>query len=492
MISYYMGAIVPISLCFWIYYRSRIEKIVVSALVAFSVAAAMGSHTPLYPFLFSHVPLFKIFRFPEKFIFLTYAALLFAGLRGLRDFLQSELDWRRVLFLASLLGLAELLLYGYLRWDPAPFGRFIEWTIQTSVRAAWTLKRPPLVFLQLETQLALVFGILLLLLLKKSGKLRQTVFAALLSALVFIDLYAAHRSSQFLLGPEIMYQSPRILERPDPEPNRLFYYPGSSDVHPSSFTLPRELPLEQFQSVLFGSLVPNQGIFFGFEYMQELDALGRWPYLAFLGAARKFERPQLYRLLGTLNVRYLSAFQSLPESGIKLVRADPNRYSWLYTVDRAVPRAYVVSKATREANSGELLQRLASAEFNPLREVLLLEDGPSLPPGSNVPADITISRYGNLAVDIAAALRAPGMLVLTDSYYPGWRVYVDGREEKIYRTNLFFRGVKLAAGEHRVEFRYEPWSFRLGLMISLASFGAVLVVSGVLFYKRKKSALAVT
>src|ERR1051326_9242607 len=67
-----------------------------------------------------------------------------------------------------------------------------------------------------------------------------------------------------------------------------------------------------------------------------------------------------------------------------------------------------------------------------------------------------IDVYKNQTVAIHAVLNAPGILVLADAYYPGWRVYVDGKEEKIYRANLFFRAVKLAAGAHRVEFRYEP------------------------------------
>jgi hypothetical protein len=492
MISYYMGALVPIGVLFWLYYGSRKEKIVTLAFVAFSLALAMGNYTPLYSFFFSYVPLFKIFRFPEKFIFLTYAAVLVMSLRGLRDFLQSEQDWKRAFFIGSSIGLSGLVLYGCLRLDPVPLRRFIEWSIDGSVGTAWTLRRSFMVLVQLEIQLALIFGIPLLLLLKKMGKLRQALFAALLVILVFIDLNSAHRSYQFLLSPDVIDKTPKILKAPDSQPNRLFYYPGSSDVHPSYFTLPKELPLGEFNSLTFGNLLPNTGVFFGFDYMQEIDALGRWPYLAFLGVARKLERPQLYHLLGTLNVKYISAFNSLPEPGIKLVRADPNRYSWLYAVDRAVPRAYVVSKTIREKDSGTLLERLASAEFNPLSEVLLLEDGATLPPNSDLRAGVTISRYKNLAVDIAAVLKEPGILVLADSFYPGWHVYVDGKEEKIYRANLFFRGVKLAAGGHRVEFRYEPWSFRLGLMISLAAFGAVLVVSGVLFYKRKKRDLAVT
>jgi hypothetical protein len=225
--------------------------------------------------------------------------------------------------------------------------------------------------------------------------------------------------------------------------------------------------------------------------MQEIDALGRWPYLEFLWVAGKLEPHQLYRLLGSLNVQYVNAFNAVPSAGIKLIRHSPEYSSWLYKIDSVVPRTYIVSEAIVEKEPQNVLLRLASPAFDPLSQVILSEPQP-FASKITLRASAEITRYENMLVDVNAVLDAPGILVLADSYYPGWRVYVDGREEKIYRANLFFRGVKLDAGEHRVEFRYEPWSFRLGLMISLAVFGALLIVSGVLFYKRKKSALAVT
>jgi hypothetical protein len=71
----------------------------------------------------------------------------------------------------------------------------------------------------------------------------------------------------------------------------------------------------------------------------------------------------------------------------------------------------------------------------------------------------------------------PAKLVLADSFYPGWRVYVNGQEREILKANVFFRGVDLPAGTHIVEFLYRPRSFALGLTVSLATLGAVLLVS---------------
>jgi uncharacterized membrane protein YfhO len=69
------------------------------------------------------------------------------------------------------------------------------------------------------------------------------------------------------------------------------------------------------------------------------------------------------------------------------------------------------------------------------------------------------------AVEVSAARRS--VLVLTDTYFPGWKARVDGEPVDIERVDYVLRGVPVAAGTHRVEFRYEPASWRLGWIASL-------------------------
>ena len=54
------------------------------------------------------------------------------------------------------------------------------------------------------------------------------------------------------------------------------------------------------------------------------------------------------------------------------------------------------------------------------------------------------------------------LLVLNDTYFSGWKAYVDGYEEKIYRADYGFRAVPIDAGAHEVLFVYDPLSFKLG------------------------------
>jgi uncharacterized membrane protein YfhO len=70
-------------------------------------------------------------------------------------------------------------------------------------------------------------------------------------------------------------------------------------------------------------------------------------------------------------------------------------------------------------------------------------------------------------VVVRAGASDRALLVLADTWFPGWRARVDGRQAPIVRTDQLLRGVVIGAGEHTVEFEYAPWSWRAGWIVSL-------------------------
>ena len=103
-----------------------------------------------------------------------------------------------------------------------------------------------------------------------------------------------------------------------------------------------------------------------------------------------------------------------------------------------------------------------------------------------------ITSYEPEEVDVEAALDEPGLLVLSDVHYPGWRAEVDGREVPIERVDHALRGVPLSAGSHTVAFRYEPLSWRIGWIVSLLGLAllAAAVVAGLRGRRRGTTASA--
>ena len=112
-------------------------------------------------------------------------------------------------------------------------------------------------------------------------------------------------------------------------------------------------------------------IFYEVDYMQEIDALGRAPYDFFLKTAKNLPPEKLYSLLGALNVKYISSFSPLPEGEIELVRHFPEYPLWLYWVEQAVPRVYVVPVTEHETDPVKTLERLASKDFDRFANVIL-------------------------------------------------------------------------------------------------------------------------
>ena len=477
IISLYLGAVVLPGICLWLFASSLKEKGFLSVVVGIVLILALGDHTFVYPLLLRYLPGLSMVRFPEKFLFLVSPLLLIMALRGLHRSLDEERSLPLKAWVAAGLVplLAFVLPYVYMRFHLDTLVHFIARVRQVAPFEVSTLQISAGVLVHLERQILLTTGFFALLLLFRSGRLRTGLFGALLVALVFFDLASAHRSYLFPLSPEDISERPAILEQAQNETGRLFYIHQLSHLHPNYYRFSNR-PFADTVASVFANLIPNTGVFHGFDYMQELDALGRKSYNVFLGVANNLPPDRLYRLLGVLNVKYLSSVQPLPAGKITLLRQFPEYPSWLYRINGVIPRTYIVSKVVVDQDPLKSLNRLSSSEFAPLREVIL-EEPLSIPPKEDFQAQARILRYANQHVTIQASLDGFGVLVLADSFYPGWRVYVDGEESKIFKANFFFRGVALSPGDHTVVFRYEPASFYYGAIVSLVSVLLLLLFS---------------
>jgi hypothetical protein len=488
LISNYFGIISVFGIALWTYYATRRERIMLTALALGSLAIALGGNALVYPYLFKHFPFLSAVRFPEKFFFLTYAFVILMTMRGLRSLLLDETKQLRgpVIILGSIC-VAWLGLYLSLNFHSEIVSDFIAGNSSIPPLSDIHARATVSVLTNLQQQVMLSLALFFLLVLVKVDKIRPLLFSVLLLSVVYVDLTWAHRSFLFTLKPDRLLSSAPVIHPADAKLTRLFYYPSLHDLHPAFYSVMGRPTFEQAVALSFKNYLPNVGVFHGIDYFQEIDALNRRQYSDFLSFANNLDFERQIKLLSIFNVGYVVSFRELPESGIRLVGRFPKYFSWLYRVDRTVPRVYVVGKTIVEKHSVKALQRLSTAEFEPLREVILDGDAP-IRPSSHLTAQAIIERYENNVVTIQTAASEDGILVLADSYYPGWKAFVDGKETKIFKANHFFRAVVSPKGNHRIEFRYEPWSFRLGIIISTFSLVCVVVISLVLFLRQRKFA----
>jgi len=79
-------------------------------------------------------------------------------------------------------------------------------------------------------------------------------------------------------------------------------------------------------------------------------------------------------------------------------------------------------------------------------------------------------------IDVDIAMTKPAMLVLTEIWHPDWIARVDGEVVDLFRVNYLQRGIWLNYGKHRVELIFRPKSWRIGMNISIISWGALILV----------------
>lgn len=185
-------------------------------------------------------------------------------------------------------------------------------------------------------------------------------------------------------------------------------------------------------------------------------------------------------MLEALNLKYviLPADQqfAMPDYRVRYGDGREN----VYARERSSPRAYVAHTARIVGDRLELLRELGKGDFAE-RGLVLFGSDPGVRlsgPARGAPAaqtDIVVDRPGETV--IAARLTAPGFLVLSDTWYPGWKAYVDGAERPVLRANYAFRAVYLEAGRHTIRFIYRPASFRYGAMMTLATALALIALA---------------
>jgi hypothetical protein len=192
------------------------------------------------------------------------------------------------------------------------------------------------------------------------------------------------------------------------------------------------------------------------------------------------------RRLDLFNVRYLVS--SNLNAGTPNLAAHPERFRQVWSQGaiqvfenlHALPRAFLVPlRAARvDPDPESALARLRDPGFDPAAAVLLAE--PPADPGAGTPAPLSRvlavrDRAGD--VRVRAVVAEPSVLVVSQSFYPGWKARVDGRPRPVLRADHALQAVVLAPGTHEIELTFESPALRAGLILSALSLLVLAVLS---------------
>jgi hypothetical protein len=191
-------------------------------------------------------------------------------------------------------------------------------------------------------------------------------------------------------------------------------------------------------------------------------------------------------------------FDLAPKSDANLDRlqaedfdAVPNpqgRYA-LFELTGSLPRAGLMPRWEVSTNDTATLQRLRDPDFDPTRTVLLSEApaGISPTPGATN-GTVRIESYAPKRMVLKTQSAAPEVLLDNDRWHEDWQAYLDGARVPVIRANHIMRGVVVPAGEHTVEFRFQPDTRPFWVSVSAVVVG--IAMAGFLAFSANRPGVA--
>ncbi|KKQ27041.1 MAG: hypothetical protein US43_C0038G0001, partial [Candidatus Levybacteria bacterium GW2011_GWA1_37_16] len=193
------------------------------------------------------------------------------------------------------------------------------------------------------------------------------------------------------------------------------------------------------------------------------------------------------RLLNLLGVKYIL---NKVDPQVSTAKADSQTFDnsiykliwqktpWqIYENTQVLPRIFLASSYAVENDKDKIVRKIFDDKFNLRGKIILEEDlFPKITLVKDDAAKVEIKKYTPNEIVLQTVASTNMLLFLSDNYYTGWKVSVDGETGKIYRADYSFRAVPILKGNHSVRFSYNPDSFKLGLWISAISLLGILVL----------------
>jgi Bacterial membrane protein YfhO len=384
----------------------RRRALALAAVAVVVIVVALGSHTPLLPAVYRHVPLFGLVRYPGKALVALHALVAFGAGFGLARICAWAAAGERSPAVRSVAGAAGILVV-VMALAPLLLG---AGDVVSSEDPASVLTPPPI----------------------------ATAMAA---------------------------------DRPGP----LRYYANTAGLPPVStpsaaVDLDREL------------LLAATGELYGLANVNTPSSLNLVAHEILQKALRSASRDRALSALAALGTRYVTSWPPL-ETGpmVRAVLSDPGgRGANLYGLEGASERAYLARRVVFASDALGAIGRFVLTSAGHHDGLAVLEgsdraahEDPVLAAaigaaGSTV-GTIRWLRDDDSSVALEVTADGPALLVLNDTWVPGWWATIDGEPASIVRVNGLVRGLALAAGIHRVEMDYRPPGLREGVLLSIAS-----------------------
>ena len=437
---------------------------------------ALGKYTPAYSIFATLLPPIRIFRFPSKVMLpLSLLASVLAGVGVARLAGHRE---RRVARAATLVLIAvHASLFLKASDVLAPLINSVAPEVQ-GLSAAFLERN-------------LLVSLVALSLLSISLAAARPRAMAVTASLAVISTLLLHSGLNRVVARSVLrYKPEHVAALQTPEPSRLYvedyaHFPDRSQRflgRSSPFQTTRLGDLSQMVShivSLRAMMIPPVGGSWGIDYAWDADLRGLFDrsLREMSAGVRDFEDTEAFlRLLQMANVSHALTLHTSTFGRLHLERTITEPLPqplYLFKVPDPLPRAYAVSGVL--VLPTEVAQKaVLHPAFTPKREVIL-DGGVKKAASPTFLSSVRIESRGSDRIVLQATLNEPGAVVLLEGFLPGWRATIDDVLVPVHRANALFVAVSAPAGQHRIVFRYRPWTAVVGVTVTLLTALALLM-----------------
>ncbi len=391
-------------------FKTRSKVRFFAILFFISLLLVLSKYTPVFKFIWEFIPGFKFFRFPHRFILLCEFSLAILAAFGL------------------------------------------DWTVSIFKKMQW-----------------------------------QTLIKVLVMLITIVDLFIFGRGHNPVVSVNTWFKEPQVVKFLKSKISREQFFRIYSMESDASFYNYAYLPAKGWKGNLTPYLnhrevlqpdlnmlwdIPSANGYLSFLLRRliilHVNMLGKDIHICEDGHVAI--PPHGARILGLQSVRYVLSFWDIYdphfkevfrvnfESGVPPVK--------VYENSEFLPHILIVPEAKICHSEAEVLDTLISDTFDPLKQVVIenIVDMGKMQ-GDTSGSTATIKKYSPYEVIISAEMKNTGFLVLNDTYYPGWSLYVDNKPQEILQANFLMRATKLDKGEHIVRFVYKSRMVMYGTII---------------------------
>lgn len=209
------------------------------------------------------------------------------------------------------------------------------------------------------------------------------------------------------------------------------------------------------------------------------------------GESDMAENAHRLKVLSALGVKYIldktengSTSKTFPPSLFENI-AKVNDFNVLL-YKKAAPRFFMTTSFAISTNNNDFTDKFFDQNFDASKTIILNENPLTVKVNTPGKTSSRLISYRPNSVVIKTNSEAASLLYLSDTFYPGWKAYVDQNNTKIYNANYTFRAVEVPKGEHLVRFVFQPDSLHYGLYITAISIIVGIVLQTVYLLRNKR------